>query len=208
MSPALKPVVRPEEDGSREHTCRGRVLEAARRVLYRMGAAATTLEEVAREAGTTRGGIYCHFSSKETLILAVVTRWPLPSLEGEEDGADPLVGLDRALCRLVGQLRGDRALNEMLCFLMLKCDDAVCGGLRGQVLDVFWRRLVCQIEDVYRRARVRGLLHPCLEPLQAAEETLVFLKGLLETGMFRLGKCGAATLEAAIGIHIHLRHNF
>jgi AcrR family transcriptional regulator len=116
VSPALQPIAGGEEEGNRERTCRGRVIEAARRVLYRVGAAATTLEGVAREAGTTRGGIYCHFASKEELILAVVARWPLPSLDGEEDVADPLAGLDRALCRLGGQLRDDRTLHEMFLF--------------------------------------------------------------------------------------------
>ena len=205
MSPALQPIAGDEEEGNRERTCRGRVIEAARRVLYRVGAAATTLEGVAREAGTTRGGIYCHFSSKEELILAVVARWPLPSLDGEEDVADPLAGLDRALCRLGGQLRDDRTLHEMFCFLMLKCDDAVCGGLRGRVLDAFWRTLAEQIEDAYRSARMRGQLHPCLKPSEAAEETLIFLEGLLDIGMLRVGMRDAATLEAAIGMHIRLR---
>lgn len=169
-----------------------------------MGAAATTLEGVAREAGTTRGGIYCHFSSKEELILAVVARWPLPSLEGVEDVVDPLAGLDRSLCRLGRQLRDDRALHEMFCFLMLKCDDTVCGGLKGRVLAAFWQELAGQIKDAYRSALVRGQLHPRLHPPEAAEETLVFLEGLLDIGIFRLGERGAATLEAAIGTHIRL----
>ena len=93
----------------------------------------------------------------------------------------------------------------MFCFLMLKCDDTVCGGLRGRVLETFWRGLAGQIEDAYRSARERGQLHPCLEPPEAAEETLIFLEGLLDIGMFRVGGRDTATLESAIGMHIRLR---
>jgi hypothetical protein len=52
---------------------------------------------------------------------------------------------------------------------------------------------------------MRGQLHPCLKPSEAAEETLIFLEGLLDIGMLRVGMRDAATLEAAIGMHIRLR---
>ena len=51
---------------------RGALLEAAARGLSRQGYANLVLEEVAREAGYTRGALYHQFRGKEDLALAVV----------------------------------------------------------------------------------------------------------------------------------------
>ncbi|HEY3829993.1 MAG TPA: TetR/AcrR family transcriptional regulator [Solirubrobacteraceae bacterium] len=51
---------------------RARLLEAAARVYARRGFAGATLEEVASEAGFTKGAVYAHFGSKENLLLALV----------------------------------------------------------------------------------------------------------------------------------------
>jgi AcrR family transcriptional regulator len=51
---------------------RAALLEAAARVYARRGFAGATLEEVASEAGFTKGAVYGHFGSKENLLLALV----------------------------------------------------------------------------------------------------------------------------------------
>ena len=55
---------------------RARLLEAAVEVIREKGFYKTTLEDVARRAGMTRGAIYGNFRHKDELFLAVVeTRW-------------------------------------------------------------------------------------------------------------------------------------
>ncbi len=49
-----------------------RLLEAGRAVLTRRGFLAATVEEIAAEAGFTRGAVYKHFGGKEGLWLAVI----------------------------------------------------------------------------------------------------------------------------------------
>jgi AcrR family transcriptional regulator len=66
-------------DGSRTQTersarTRGALLESAARGLSRHGYGNLVLEEVAREAGYTRGALYHQFEDKEALALAVL-RW-------------------------------------------------------------------------------------------------------------------------------------
>jgi AcrR family transcriptional regulator len=59
----------------RERT-RERLLQTAVEVIREKGFYKTTLEEVARRAGMTRGAIYGNFKNKDELFLAVVdTRW-------------------------------------------------------------------------------------------------------------------------------------
>jgi AcrR family transcriptional regulator len=53
---------------------RSALLESAARGLSRYGYGNLVLEDVAREAGYTRGALYHHFKDKEDLALAVV-RW-------------------------------------------------------------------------------------------------------------------------------------
>jgi AcrR family transcriptional regulator len=57
---------------ARKAETRARLLEAAARVYARRGFNGATLEEVAAEAGFTKGAVYAHFGSKENLLLALV----------------------------------------------------------------------------------------------------------------------------------------
>ena len=57
---------------ARKAQTRARLLEAAAQVYARRGFAGATLEEVASEAGFTKGAVYAHFGSKENLLLALM----------------------------------------------------------------------------------------------------------------------------------------
>lgn len=62
--------------GNKRQRTRSRLIEAATEVIREKGYDRTTLEEVARRAGMTRGAIYNNFKDKEDLFLAVIeTRW-------------------------------------------------------------------------------------------------------------------------------------
>src|SRR5450755_2991991 len=51
---------------------RAQLLEAAARVYARRGFDGATLDEVAEEAGFTKGAVYDHFGSKENLLVALL----------------------------------------------------------------------------------------------------------------------------------------
>jgi AcrR family transcriptional regulator len=66
-------VPRGEFDRSaRKAQTRARLLEAAASVYAKRGFSGATLEEVAAEAGFTKGAVYAHFGSKENLLLALL----------------------------------------------------------------------------------------------------------------------------------------
>ena len=54
---------------ARKALTRERLLEAAARVYAQHGFGGATLDEVAAEAGLTKGAVYSHFGSKENLLL-------------------------------------------------------------------------------------------------------------------------------------------
>ena len=69
-----KPARRPK--GNKRERTRAQLIEAAASVIGEKGWDRTSLDEVARRAGMTRGAIYGNFADREELFLAVVqTRW-------------------------------------------------------------------------------------------------------------------------------------
>jgi AcrR family transcriptional regulator len=60
-----------DRSGRRART-RTQLLQAAARVYARRGFDGATLDEVAEEAGFTKGAVYDHFGSKENLMLALL----------------------------------------------------------------------------------------------------------------------------------------
>ncbi len=57
---------------ARKAETRARLLEAAALLYARKGFAGATLDEVACEAGFTKGAVYAHFGNKENLLLALL----------------------------------------------------------------------------------------------------------------------------------------
>jgi AcrR family transcriptional regulator len=86
-----------ETQAVRSARTRGALLDAARRLFAEKGFAATGREEIAAQAGVTRGALYHHFASKTELAAAVVEQ-----LEGE------------LVERVVGAALGGRGVRDQL----------------------------------------------------------------------------------------------
>ncbi len=78
---------------------RTEILDAAETVFLEKGAASTSLEEIAREAGVTRGAVYWHFANKADIIDALIERTRFPQQDtiariAEGDGEDAALALE------------------------------------------------------------------------------------------------------------------
>jgi len=89
---------------------RHRLLDAAEILFLAKGVSHTSLQDIARQAGTTRGAVYWHFKDKADLFNAMMDRVTLPleaSLEflAHAEQATPLAhicsGIRQALLRIV-----------------------------------------------------------------------------------------------------------
>jgi AcrR family transcriptional regulator len=87
---------------------RGAILDAAERLFLERGVARTSLEQVARGAGVTRGAVYWHFRDKVALFEAMQARARLP----QEDVLE---------CLLAARTAAPEALNR----LGLACRDVL-----------------------------------------------------------------------------------
>ncbi|HLR85997.1 MAG TPA: TetR/AcrR family transcriptional regulator [Nocardioidaceae bacterium] len=87
----------------RRAATRAALLESAARGLSRYGYGNLRLEQVARDAGYTRGAVYHQFDDKQDLTMAVVADWwpenwradVLPFVEVESDPVSALLALAR-----------------------------------------------------------------------------------------------------------------
>ncbi len=86
----------------RKAQTRERLLATAAEILLRRGFHAATLEQIALEAGLTKGAVYSNFASKADLFLAVVdarAHERAPALSQAQDGATSLEDLARRQAR-------------------------------------------------------------------------------------------------------------
>ncbi|PSS47631.1 TetR family transcriptional regulator [Pseudomonas sp. BBP2017] len=101
---------------------RTQILEAAEKAFYKRGVARTTLADIAKLAGVTRGAIYWHFNDKAELVEAMLESLhePLDALaraSESEDELDPLGCTRKLLVQLMHQMVLDpktRRINEIL----------------------------------------------------------------------------------------------
>lgn len=105
---------------------RKKILDAAERMFYEKGVSDTTLEEVASEAGVTRGAIYWHFANKTDLFLALYEAVPLPhedmiAREIESEAFDTLAIVEQATGEWLEALAKDGQRQRILT-IMLRCD--------------------------------------------------------------------------------------
>jgi AcrR family transcriptional regulator len=134
---------------------RAALLEAAARGLSRHGYGNLVLEDVARDAGYTRGALYHQFRDKEDLALAVVRwadeTWRKEVGEPAKDIADPVEALlalarghavlcRRDVARVAIALRLEfsgrehpigRALDEVSAGLVKRCARLITAGRRA-----------------------------------------------------------------------------
>jgi len=66
---------RPTKHHPERGDARTRILEAARDIIREQGFSATSVDDLCKAAGVTKGAFFHHFESKEALGVAVATYW-------------------------------------------------------------------------------------------------------------------------------------
>ena len=153
------------------------LLRAATRVLAQRGYAASGMDEIARAAETSKGGLYFHFPNKQALLAAVVSRAGGLLLQRVRArmgaaGEDPLERADAALAALFEALAGRRALARVL-------SEAAAAGpeIRAQVAEIedsFVGVLRAELERALRLGRVATL-----DPELTARAWVAMAQGLI-----------------------------
>ena len=106
---------------------RDNLLKSAVQIFSEKGVARTTLEEIAKGAGVTRGAIYWHFDSKTQIFEALHESMHRPFLDAiseglEKDHPEPIEQLRNLWIKLFLDLEHDEQRKQALILFMRKCN--------------------------------------------------------------------------------------
>ncbi|HEX6633533.1 MAG TPA: TetR family transcriptional regulator [Usitatibacter sp.] len=161
------------------------ILEGALACFDRYGITSATVEQIAREAGVTRGAVYHHFAGKRDILRAIRERVSLPLLDQADTAllrqpdSTALERIERFLLSIVDGLENDRRKRRALTVMQLRCEyvGELAGELAAGVRNL--DRLAKALEGAYREAQAAGQLAPGIAPPIAALETIMFMNGLV-----------------------------
>ena len=168
---------------------RSQILDAAEDMFHAQGVTRTSLTDVARAAGVTRGAIYWHFENKADLFSAMCERVRLPieamvDATADEREIDPL-GQLRATCVFVlrDTVHNPHARKVMdIVYHKYECTDAVDPILLRQ--QDWYRQGMDNIRRILQRAVSQGQLPKSLDVRLAGIAFHASFHGLLSNWLF------------------------
>ena len=163
---------------------RASLLEAAETLFLQNGVAHTSLEQIARAAGVTRGAVYWHFQNKADLFHALLTQVRLPPEQLTErlrscDQQHPLKPMRDMCIEAIESLTQNPKKRTILTILLHRCeftDELRPAQERHQA---FIETIIGQFTEQFKKAEQHGLLHPHTSALQAAYTLHTVTHGLL-----------------------------
>ena len=185
---------------------RNRILDTAVEVLNRQGVAQTSLNDIAREAGVTRGAIYWHFANKVAMFDAMIERLLCPLLFNSADrdallAADPLGFIRAAADEFIGKMLSDTSFRRVFEIFWHKCEYiGEMAALRNSHLEE-GENHIDLIQRAFALAQEQGQMDRRLTPHQATIGFIGLVDGLLfnwtrKPGMFPLASYAPGILDA------------
>jgi AcrR family transcriptional regulator len=120
-----------------------RIIEAMRASVGRRGAAGSTFDQVAREAGVSRGLLHYYFGSKERLLVEVV----------RQDSAVRIAGMEERLAKA-------RDVDEIVAALVVGLEEFIEGepGSQAVIYEMLSasrhsEEIRAELAELYRRSR-------------------------------------------------------
>lgn len=183
---------------------RERLLEAALASFHRKGYAATTLDDIARQAEITRGAIQWHFGSKAELYNTLIRECYQEAGEKLRDiyqaEGTPLQKLRRTLVKWLSYTEEDVKFRTVLELMMLKTEVSpeLASGMQEKVQGN--QVTVSFFADLIRQGIEAGEIRPDVKPEVAAIAALGLVNGvtsiwLIDPVAFSLRGQAEATVE-------------
>lgn len=185
---------------------RALILDAAERVFHLRGVSRTSLQEIAKDAGLTRGAIYWHFENKGELFHAMMERVTLPLMARmtditPADEAQPLDRIRRNTASALRQIANDPQVRRVFEIATQKVEYV------DELQSVRERHITGRnecIDDTHRLmqlARDKALIRADVDLRNATVGLFALVGGLkynwlLDPAAFDLEVVGAQTLDA------------
>jgi len=168
---------------------RSRVIDAALTVFCRKGYGATTLEDIAAEAGLTRGAIYWNFKNKQDLYAAMTREYYAKLVDDElisraESAASPLEALRNYMFNYNHNAVANPRVREFMEMIRYKTE---VKSLPPEILEVQQTMdltMKAEITDLVDACAREGLLRGDYPVSVLAMSVLSYLNGIESTWMF------------------------
>lgn len=138
---------------------RERILDAAFHVFSRLGYRGAAVDEIAREAETSKGGLYFHFPTKESLFLELLrTTADRLVAKVEREAAresDPIARADVAIWTVLSTFAGHRTTAHLLLV-----DASGAGPVFQAELQRLHERFAALIAEHLEQAIADGIIAP------------------------------------------------
>lgn len=185
------------------------LLDAALRVFSRQGFAATRLDDVANEAGVTRGAIYWHFKSKadlyNTLVAEVSQRSEeVINRERAAAGGSTLDVLRRIMVGLLEFVEEDEQFRAVMELTILKTEitPELEEGIRLKLEGLH------AVQETLKRAirlgQQAGEIRAELDPVDGARAYMAYLNGCILVWLFDQSAFSLKT-EASRLVDVYIR---
>ena len=163
---------------------RASLLEAAECLFLQNGVAHTSLEQIARAAGVTRGAVYWHFQNKADLFHAMLSQVRLPPEQLIErlltcDQKAPLKPLRDLCIEAVESLAQNPKKRRIFTILLHRCEFTEELRPAQERHQAFIESIIGQFQSQFAKAAKLGLLSPHVTPVQAAYALHTLTHGLL-----------------------------
>jgi AcrR family transcriptional regulator len=155
-----------------------RIVAAMRASVARRGAAGSTFDHVAREAGVSRGLLHYYFGSKERLLVEVVRHDAELRIESFEDRLRGADSLDSVIEALVVQLKEFVEQDEVTHAVVHELLSAARQNddIRGELAELY-RRLRARVAEILREKQDAGIVTLRSDPEPTAAVLLAIADG-------------------------------
>jgi TetR/AcrR family acrAB operon transcriptional repressor len=164
---------------------RQQIIDAARTVFHKHGVAHSSLEQVAKSAGLTRGAVYWHFKDKAELFFAIREDICSPLTERldailfSEAHADSLEAVEASIKTFFQVIDEHPGFREVLEIMSLRCELVNEYAEVQREVNRPGEEFREKVERVYQKAAAEGALRAGLDPCAMALDTWAFVSGLL-----------------------------
>lgn len=160
------------------------ILTAAELLFLKKGVSHTSLEQIARQAGVTRGAVYWHFQNKAHLFHEMLNQVRLPAEQIAEhisqcDPNNPIAGLRHLCAEALLTVGKNERKRRIFTILLRRCE--FTDDLRDaeERHEAFINEFIDLCEQLFSEPATAQRLHPSITPRMAALSLHAMLLGLL-----------------------------
>jgi TetR/AcrR family acrAB operon transcriptional repressor len=189
---------------------RHKLLDAAEHLFQAQGVSHTSLQDIARRAGATRGAVYWHFKDKADLFNAMMERVTLPleqsfqDLLGQEGASDPLARIRGSVRDALQRIAGDPQTRRVFDVATRKVEYV------GEFQAVRLRRLksrsdfLAQVEHGFLAAARHHAVELALPAAAAAQGLHAIIDGLIQSWLLESADIDLESLGRDV-VEVYLR---